>query len=159
MKKRFYILFSFALLPFLAEAQLIAKVPDSDYQKGFWPFRINRYDNSGRCYGRWKVKGLDDKTVIRKGRFRHGKERGTWRYYYPSGKLFMVEKYKRKLDHIPVKRYHENGALAKEGQARVEDTNAKTRYFWFGKWKVNDEQGNYSHTEYYKNRHQVVLDQ
>ncbi|WP_237144202.1 toxin-antitoxin system YwqK family antitoxin [Pontibacter pamirensis] len=156
MKKQFYVLCAFVLLPFLAEAQLIAKAPDGDYQKGNWPFRINRFDNSGRFHGRWKVLGLDDKTVIRKGRFRHGRERGTWRYYYPSGKLYMVEKYKRRLDHILVKRYHENGALAKVGQARMEDTTEKTRYFWFGNWKVYDEQGNFSNNEYYENGHQVL---
>lgn len=149
MKTRFYVLLAFLFLPLFAEAQLlIAKAPEGDYRQGIWPFRINRFDNSNRFHGMWKIKGADGKTLLRKGRFKHGKEKGKWRYYYPSGQLMMVERYKRKLDYIQVRRYHENGALAREGQAKVEETKQKTRYFWFGNWKVYDEQGNFSHMEY-----------
>ena len=160
MKIRLCTLIAFMLLPLLAEAQLLAKAPKKSYGRGIWPFRINRFDKEGKFHGMWKIRGSDDKTVIRKGRFRHGRVVGTWRYYYyPSGSLYMVEKHKRKLDYIPVKRYHESGALEKEGQVRVEDTPEKLRYFWFGEWKVYDEAGNFSHTEYYVNGNQVGLKQ
>lgn len=158
MKFRLCILSAFVLLPLLAEAQLIARAPKESYGRGIWPFRINRFDGSGRFHGMWKIMGPDEKTLIRKGRFRHGREVGTWRYfYYPSGNLYMVERHKRRLDYIPVKRYHENGSLEKEGQARVEDTKEKIRYFWFGEWRVYDDRGNFSHTEYYVNGNRLLL--
>ena len=158
MKIRLCTLLAFIFLPLLAEAQLVAQAPKESYSRGIWPFRINRIDSDGKFHGMWKIQGPNDETIIRKGRFRHGREVGTWRYYYyPSGNLYMVEKHKRKLEYIPVKRYHENGTLEKEGQVRVEDTPEKIRYFWFGEWKVYDETGNFSHTEYYVNGNQVVL--
>ncbi len=39
----------------------------------------------------------------------------------------------------------------------MEDTREKIRYFWFGEWKVYDDAGNFSHTEYYENGNQVML--
>jgi len=119
--------------------------------EGIWPFRINRLDKEGRLHGRWKARVGENGILVRNGRFRHGTEVGTWKYYYPSGKLLMVEKHKRKHDYVLVKRYHVNGNLAKEGRARLVKAGNMIRYYWFGDWKVYDEEGRFNHREYYEN--------
>jgi antitoxin component YwqK of YwqJK toxin-antitoxin module len=119
----------------------------------WWPFKINRFDKEGRYHGRWKVylgEGKD-KVLIRNGRFSHGKEVGKWRYYYPSGSLYIYEEHKRWENTFQMKRYYENGNLKKEGQAIMINNGKAVEYFWYGEWKVYDEQGNYTHTEVYDN--------
>lgn len=158
MVTRFFIAFVILLLSFPGAAQQVPETPKRDIEKGIWPFRINRMDRLGRYHGKWKLTGPDDKTIIRKGRFRHGREVGTWRYfYYPSGSLYMVEKRKRKQDYFLVQCYHENGALAREGKARVDETVLDIRYYWFGNWKVYNERGEYSYNEYYEKGNLIVF--
>jgi antitoxin component YwqK of YwqJK toxin-antitoxin module len=147
------------LLPLLAPAQQPTENSKRMAAKGLWPFRFNRTDKLGRYQGLWKVAGPDDNSIIRKGRFRHGREVGTWRYYYyPTGNLYMVEKRKRKQEHIQVQYFHENGALARSGHARVDETVLDIRYYWYGTWKVYNEQGAYSHSEYFEKGNLMVLD-
>ena len=117
----------------------------------WWPFKINRFDKEGRYHGRWKVylgEGKD-KKLIRNGRFRHGREVGTWRYYYADGGLYILEKHKRRENTFTMKRYYPNGNLMKEGMAIMINNGKGVVHFWYGEWKVYDEQGNYTHTEVY----------
>ena len=141
-----------AALPFAAHAQ-IESITDSSkpvrIKKWYQPFRTNAFDKAGNYHGRWKIYINNDQDLIRNGRFRHGKEAGTWRYYYPEGGLYMVEKYKRGSDNIQVKKYHQNGKLAKVGTAKMISNAEMAHYYWEGEWQVYDEQGNYSHTETY----------
>lgn len=118
----------------------------------WWPFKINRFDKEGKYHGRWKVylgEGKN-KVLIRDGRFKHGKEVGKWRYYYPSGSLYIYEEHNRWENTFLMKRYYENGNLMKEGHAIMINNGKSVAYFWYGEWKVYDEQGNYTHTEIYK---------
>jgi antitoxin component YwqK of YwqJK toxin-antitoxin module len=126
-------------------------------RKGFWPFKINRYDREGRHHGRWKVYLPDNTTLIRDGRYKHGKERGTWRYYAADGKLRKKEFHKPKADRFLVKIYHDNGQLEKQGWARVVETEELIHYYWFGAWQVYDRQGRFSHTEYYVKGNEISL--
>jgi antitoxin component YwqK of YwqJK toxin-antitoxin module len=159
MMNKLFLFLAIMLLPLLAAAQQATEISKYKTAKGIWPFRINRTDKLGRYHGLWKVAGPDDKSILRRGRFRHGKEVGTWRYYYyPSGNLYMVEKRKRKQDYIQVQHFHENGALARYGQARVDETALDIRYYWYGTWKVFDEKGAYSHSEYFEKGNLMVLD-
>ncbi|WP_266205598.1 toxin-antitoxin system YwqK family antitoxin [Pontibacter kalidii] len=119
----------------------------------FW--KINRFDQQDRFHGRWKIYLGDDRIVIRNGRFRHGTEVGKWKYYYPSGTCYMIEKYNRRNNIIEVQKFHENGNLARQGTARFIRSSLKDHYFWFGEWQVFDEQGIYSHTETYRSGHLV----
>ncbi|MFD2999188.1 hypothetical protein ACFS7Z_02360 [Pontibacter toksunensis] len=139
---RLLLILSFLLLPLLGHA--------SQTQKGFWPFRINRFDKEGLYHGRWKVYIKEDKVLVRNGRFKHGREVGRWRYYYPTGELMMIERYKRTLDYIQVTRYRKDGSIEKVGQAKRVEDDEKVRYYWFGGWKVYEPSGTYLHTEYYE---------
>ncbi len=148
MKRCLYLLL-LLYLPLSTQAQ--------QQPKGIWPFRTNQLDKEGKYHGRWKIGADDNKTLLRNGRFRHGREVGTWKYYYPSGKLMMVERRKRNHNYIQVMRYHENGELARVGQARLVTAGNIARYYWFGDWKVYDINGKFSHREYYENGKPVVF--
>ncbi|MFD2244958.1 toxin-antitoxin system YwqK family antitoxin [Pontibacter ruber] len=139
---KLFIVVMLLLLPLLVAAE-----PDKQ-RAGL--FRINRFDKEGQFHGKWKVYINNGTILVRQGRFRHGKEVGKWRYYYQDGQRLMEEKYKPRKNYIQVKRYHENGQLAKEGQARMIESGNILRYFWFGEWKVYDKSGQFSHTEYYE---------
>ncbi|MBC5773539.1 hypothetical protein H8S95_05645 [Pontibacter sp. KCTC 32443] len=144
-RKCLYILF-LMLLPTICTAQIA--VP---YKIKRWynPFQVNAFDKNKEYHGRWKIYINDDKDLIRNGRFKHGKEVGTWRYYYPGGGLYMKEKYTRNSPVIQVWRYHENGNLAKSGNAKLYRDSTMAHYYWEGEWQVFDEQGNLTHTETY----------
>ncbi|WP_242928909.1 hypothetical protein [Pontibacter vulgaris] len=130
-------------------------MPENKGKKHFLNlFGTNRLDKQGRNHGRWKIYIGD--VMVRNGRFRHGREVGKWRYYHMNGNLFMEEKYKRKLNYIPVTRYHENGNLARTGQARRIESGNIIKYFWFGEWQVYNSAGEYSHTELYENGNLVI---
>ncbi|MFT2007632.1 toxin-antitoxin system YwqK family antitoxin [Pontibacter sp. 13R65] len=139
-----YILLLFMLYPLFVAAEAPEK---ADQDKGFLFFKINRFDKEGQFHGRWKVYHEEDGYLIRKGRFRHGREVGKWKYYYPDGTTYMVERWKPRKGEILVKRYNENGTLNREGKARLDTTGERLRFYWFGDWKVYNENGQYSHTE------------
>lgn len=122
---------------------------------GFLFWKYNRFDKQDRYHGRWKIYLGDDKTLIRNGRFRHGVEVGRWKYYYPDGTLYMLEKYNRRNNIIEVQKFHENGNLARKGTARIIHSTFKDHYYWFGDWQVFDKDGAFSHIETYKSGHLV----
>ncbi|MEJ8801803.1 hypothetical protein [Pontibacter sp. H249] len=142
------ILFLLTIIPLSGTAQEVIK---SKPERGFLWFKINRTDKQGRYHGRWKVYFGEKNTVIRNGRFRHGREVGTWRYYYPNGTRYMKEKYSRKSNDIKVEKYHENGKLARKGTARFIETSTLEKYYWYGDWEVYDTSGAFSHIEVYSN--------
>lgn len=125
--------------------------------KGIWPFTVNRFDKEGRHHGSWKLYLSDNKTLLRKGRFKHGQERGKWKYYYPSGRIRKIEYHKPNTKEFLVKLFHDNGELEKQGMARVMETERVIRYYWFGTWQVYNRAGQLTHTEYYENGNEVKL--
>ncbi|MBC5991574.1 toxin-antitoxin system YwqK family antitoxin [Pontibacter cellulosilyticus] len=141
------IIIALAILPLAGQAQ---KVVTTKPVKHFLWFKINKFDKEGRMHGRWKVFFGKDDTVIRNGRFRHGNEVGNWKYYYPDGTRYMKEKYRRNSEVLQVTKYHENGKLARKGEARLIKTSTMDRYFWFGDWEVYDTDGEFSHIEMYE---------
>ncbi|MCX2739325.1 hypothetical protein [Pontibacter anaerobius] len=151
--KLVYYAFLFLLLslwPLAVNGQEKVFAEEKPKKHGFLFFRINRFDKEGKYHGRWKVYFGEDEQVIRNGRFRHGVEVGKWKYYYPDGTPYMLEKYNRRNNIILVEKFHENGNLARKGTARLIRTPTRDHYFWFGEWQVYDESGSFSHTETYK---------
>jgi antitoxin component YwqK of YwqJK toxin-antitoxin module len=127
------------------------------YTKGIWPFKLNRYDKEGQFHGRWKLYLPDNTTLLRNGRYKHGKERGKWKYYYPNGTIRKIEYHKPHADRFLVRQFHENGKLEREGMARVVETERLIHYYWFGTWQVYDQQGQFTHTEYYEKGNEISL--
>ncbi|TXK26574.1 hypothetical protein FVR03_21660 [Pontibacter qinzhouensis] len=135
------------LLMLLPLAAIGAEPGGKGDRPGFLFFRSNKFDKQGQFHGRWKVYHEEEGYLIRKGRFRHGREVGKWTYYYPDGTTYMQEKWKKRSNEVLVKRYHENGLLHREGKGRLDTAGEHLRFYWFGDWKVYNENGQYTHTE------------
>ena len=110
-----------------------------------------RFDRKNRKHGVWEF--YHDGNVGRlasKGTFRHGYQVKTWMYYDTLGRLEKVEKKLFLRPKIRTTMYHANGQVRKAGYARVKKTRKYLDYYWTGKWKCYDENGNYTVTETYQ---------
>ncbi|WP_238395821.1 toxin-antitoxin system YwqK family antitoxin [Pontibacter pudoricolor] len=154
MNKNLLLILLLFVAPVIVHAQAeINKTTPVKVKKWYHFFRTNAFDKEGAYHGRWKIYINNDQDLVRNGRFRHGKEVGIWRYYYPGGGIYMVEKHKWRSGDIQVRKYHENGNLARTGQAKMISNEEEAHYYWEGVWQVYDEQGNFTHTETYVKGH------
>jgi antitoxin component YwqK of YwqJK toxin-antitoxin module len=112
---------------------------------------VNKLDRKKRRDGSWEFYWDDNNSIVSSsGKFRRGKQVGTWKYYNQQGKLERVEHNKWYTHKIKTQQYHPNGQLQKEGFAKVKVSKEYVDYYWYGDWKCYDENGNYTKTEVYK---------
>ncbi|HNR49294.1 MAG TPA: hypothetical protein PKN14_08585 [Bacteroidia bacterium] len=115
------------------------------------PLFINKYDNEGNRKGLWKHYWDEEKHVQRKGRYKHGKEIKTWKYYNIDGALVKKEKYNKNRDSITITNYYPKRKIESTGKACLINENDSTLHFyWTGLWKFYDKNGNLNHTELYE---------
>jgi antitoxin component YwqK of YwqJK toxin-antitoxin module len=113
---------------------------------------INKLDKKKRREGNWEFYWDETtKEVSSKGKFRNGKQIGTWKYYSQAGKLERVEKNKFLSKKIKTVQYYPNGKIEKKGMAKVVVDAEYINYFWVGDWKCYDEAGNFVKVEKYVN--------
>jgi len=111
---------------------------------------LNQLDSKKRRSGNWEFYWDDENKVISStGKFKHGKQVGTWKYYNQDGKLERIEHNKWYTRKIKTEQYHPNGQLQKAGYARVKISKEYVDYYWYGNWKCYDENGQYIKTEVY----------
>lgn len=105
-------------------------------------------------HGKWTIWSDSLKTKIEStGRYRNGKECGTWRYFSPAGKLLKKEHYRAKC--IQTRYYHENGKRKSSGKARLTMEEEYTHYFVDGKWKEFDDRGKRKATVWYNKGEEI----
>lgn len=102
---------------------------------------INRTDKHGERNGRWKHY-WDGKSLQRKGKYKHGLEVNTWKYYDMHGNLSKIEKYNKTRDTIFTSTYFPNNKIESTGQALlIYETDSTSHYYWHGKWFYFNEIG------------------
>ena len=102
---------------------------------------INRTDKNKERHGKWKHY-YDEKTVHRKGKYKHGLEIGVWKYYDVNGNLSKMEKYNKARDTIFTSTYFADKKLESNGQALlVYETDSIMHYYWQGTWFYFNKQG------------------
>jgi hypothetical protein len=111
---------------------------------------INKLNNKKRRKGNWEFY-WDDTNISSKGKFRNGKQVGTWKYYSQAGKLERIEKNKLFGRRIKTEQYYPNGKMEKCGMAKVVVDDEYINYYWTGDWKCYDEAGNFVKIEKYVN--------
>ncbi|QMU28464.1 toxin-antitoxin system YwqK family antitoxin [Adhaeribacter radiodurans] len=117
-------------------------------------FGKNKINKNKEHVGRWKYK--EDKenpeVITSKGRFKNGKQVKKWKYFYPNGQVYLVEKYDSKKDFriLNATYYHRNGKIAHTGQAVQENTAKRIHYYWIGDWKYYNEDGTLRKTVIYE---------
>lgn len=128
----------------VAEAQVLKKL-----------FGKNNLNRDKAHVGRWEYKEdkEDPGKITSKGRFKNGKQVKKWKYFYPNGNLYLVEKYDSKKDFriLNATYYHPNGKIAHIGKAVQENTKEKIHYYWIGDWKYYNEDGSFMKTVIYEN--------
>ena len=109
----------------------------------YW-FGKNKYDGGGNPHGKWVYYHDEEETIVmRKGRFKHGEQRGGWTYHLADGTLYRKEKFiggaaTRK---VKTKLYHPNGQLAIKGTALQYEDHLRIHYYWHGDWHYYAEDG------------------
>lgn len=117
---------------------------------GFWS--LNEYDRAGERHGRWYAYFDEQYQKIgTKGRFRHGRPVGRWRYYSLVGQLERQEVYlKRPAGRQLITYYHPNGRVAKRGQAQFVTDATDAHFYWLGDWISYSPTGEPEKVETYK---------
>ncbi len=82
------------------------------------------------------------------GRFRHGRPVGKALYYDMKGVLERKEISRFKK--LKTTFYYPDGNVLMKGQARLDENPQKVHYYFFGRWKYYDEQGQLVKYRYYE---------
>ena len=114
----------------------------------FWKKKRNQYIN-GIPEGYW-IAYIDStkKQVEYHGRYKHGHEKGKWKYYYENGKLRKKERFGKNL--IRTKYYYESGRRKSSGNAILVYEGESLHYYYQGKWKYFNEEGKLSSIVFYE---------
>lgn len=110
---------------------------------------LNRLNKHGQRTGRWITYEDSAKTIKSfEGKFRNGRQVGTAVYYKPGGvpDRKEVSRFGRLLTTV----YYPNGNTRSYGKARLQNSREKIQYFFYGRWKYYDEQGQLYKYCYYK---------
>ena len=93
-----------------------------------------RLDRQGQRHGRNATYYDEAHTqLFTRGRYRHGRPVGCWRYYAQAGELQRQERYRLGLSEIAY--YYPTGRVARRGRARTVDEPHGAHFYWFGEWQ------------------------
>lgn len=120
-------------------AALIASAIASSRAQGLYFKKPNRMKD-GQRHGLWVSYTDSTKNIPEwKGKFKNGNEKGTWKYYHPNGTIRKKEKYR--LHKIKTRTYYPNGQLESAGSAKIDESENKLEYYYWGPWKYYSETG------------------
>ncbi|GAB3637079.1 hypothetical protein GCM10027422_26690 [Hymenobacter arcticus] len=89
-------------------------------------------DRLGQRQGRHRAYYDDAHTqLLTRGRYRHGRPVGRWRYYALAGELQRQERYRRH-GFSDISYYYPGGQVARRGRARVVAEPGGPHFFWLG---------------------------
>jgi hypothetical protein len=101
---------------------------------------MNRFNKHGQRTGHWITYSDSSKTKkLVDGYYRNGNPKGKFYFYTMDGVLERREV--SRFGILKTRLYYPDGTLRFKGQARIEDTKEKVHYYFYGKWKYYDEQG------------------
>lgn len=104
--------------------------------------------------GRWIVYHDSSSTQIdNTGRYRKGIPKGRWYYYDASGHLSKTEKYR--FNTIYTSSYFPNGNKNRVGRAKIKFSDTLMHFYYQGKWKQYNEQGELIAIQYYQNGERI----
>jgi len=102
---------------------------------------LNERDDKGQRHGPWK-KDFPEGGTRYEGTFEHGREIGTFTFYYPDGKPAAIKEYGKGPGDCFATMYHVGGKLFAQGS--YVDT------FKLGQWSYWDVKGNFISLEQYE---------
>jgi antitoxin component YwqK of YwqJK toxin-antitoxin module len=100
---------------------------------------LNRMDEAGRKQGHWRIEapkvdkpGYSDGQLIEEGRYANGKRTGTWRSYWPSGKVKSEVAYEMGRPKGAYTTYYSDGTVEEKGTWDLDRNTGK-----FQRWHPN----------------------
>ena len=88
---------------------------------------LNHVDKNGKKQGPWKK--YENGVLVYEGQFVNDVPQGTFKYYYPNGKLKSVSEFVTGVSRVNVTTYHENGNVASKGTFINQQKDGKWMYF------------------------------
>ncbi|WP_281322206.1 hypothetical protein [Flavobacterium aestivum] len=88
--------------------------------------------------GKWITVDTLDYVYITKGKYKKGKEKGTWKYLY-NGKVVRKERYKNGICHAYF--YYPNGKIMKRGYTKLDSNDTVNHWYYYGKWYCYNKNG------------------
>lgn len=88
---------------------------------------INVKDKNGKKQGVWKK--TEQGKLLYEGQFKDDVPYGTFKYYYPDGKLKSVTEFVQGVHKVKTVIYHENGRKASEGAYIDQQKDGEWRYY------------------------------
>ncbi len=114
-----------------------------------FPQHLNRYNKKGERIGKWVTFSDSAKKLkLFEGKYRKGTAVGTCLYYSLDGVLEKKEI--KKFRKLKTTIYYSDGHIRNSGKARIENLSDKIHYYFYGKWKYYDENGNLVKYLYYQ---------
>jgi len=111
--------------------------------------KLNRVNKHGERTGKWITYNDSAKTKKSiEGKYRKGNPKGTFYFYTMDGVLERKEKTRFKV--LKTTLYYPNQIIRFKGQARIDNEVDRIHYYFFGKWKYFDENGNFLKYCYYE---------
>ncbi len=100
------------------------------YQFSFAQAEINQFDSNGKRHGVWR-KYYTNKRIRYQGKFNHGKEIGTFKYYSAASSDYpvVIKEYSQDNDIADVSFYSEEGILQSKGKMQGKKRIGKWLYF------------------------------
>ena len=93
-----------------------------------------RLDRQGQRHGRNATYYDGARTQLAsRGRYRHGRPVGRWRYFAQAGELQRQERHRRH-GFSDIAYYYPTGRVFKYGRARIADEPDGLHFYWFGPW-------------------------
>lgn len=115
----------------------------------FFSQKINRLNKHGERQGMWITYSDKEKNSISiKGRYRNGRQVGTFYFYDPDGHLERIEK--NRFKKLFTTTYYSDGNIRSKGKAKIQISPEKIHYFFYGKWKYYDTNGMAEKFVYYE---------
>ncbi|MES2131823.1 MAG: DUF6624 domain-containing protein [Bacteroidota bacterium] len=110
----------------------------------------NRLNKQGKRTGKWATY-MDSAKKIKsfEGRFRNGRPIGRAYFYNNDGVIDRreINRFKK----LKTTFYYANGITRMQGQARLENLPDRIHYYFYGKWKAYNEEGELIKYYFYKN--------
>lgn len=97
---------------------------------------VNQYDAAGQRHGIWKKNFPKSDQLRYEGKFEHGKEVGTFKFYCEDcgSQPMVIKEFDKNSDRAEVKYFTKKGKLASEGQMRGKER--------VGEWVYYHKKGN-----------------
>lgn len=118
---------------------------------------MNQYvkltDKLQKRHGKWREEYSSEMgTLIAVGKYKYGEKMGVWKTVFQD-KIYQKDKIRKSV--TKTKLYFPNGIIMESGQSRLDISDDKRHWYYFGDWKYYDENGKLKYIKKYSDGNKV----